>query len=393
MQVVSRKNAVLLFLMAVSVRLFVVPWWSRLRFEGHEALYLRAFQGSEVPASTQAYPLLTGLYGMLGSATDDPRVLLLLSALVGGLAVVGAAEWVGRWVSPGAGLWAGVLVALLPEHVGWSTSAYNVILPHALLIWAFALGGWRAFVLVGLAACLRLEVGLAAVALGWPALGGLVGALWGLEMPAISDPSLAFEMNLPMVMYLGPGVVWVGLLGLMDRRTWALGAVALWVHLSSAPFDDYGARHGLVGGVALCGMVAATAARSRQVLPVLTALGLVWGLVDLRERWNAEETVAGAALEQLAAELPPLQAGCAVVLDEPPLQGQVHPSHFGFYAHAVTDACVVWGEEFWHRRWNSRGLHDRATRMRTLYRMKPVAALHPEGGGPLRVYFELERRW
>jgi len=390
---ISTKTAVALFSGAVGIRLLAVPTWSRLAFEGHEALYLAAFEGAEVPASTQAIPLLTFLYKWVGVLTTDSRALILLSALAGGAAVVGAAVWIGRWVSPTAGLWTGVLVALLPEHAAWSTSAYNVILPHALLIWAFALGGWRAFVLIGLAASLRIELGLIAVALGWPAVGGLAGLFWGLETPPISDPSLAFLLNLPMVAYLGPPVLLLGVVGLRDRRTWSLLAIALWVHLVGAAFDDYGARHGLLGGVALCGIVAATATWSRTVLPVTVAAGLIWGLRDLHTTWNADESEVGAPLEAVASDLPALPSACVQVVDEPPLQGQAQRSHFAYFSGGITADCVVWGEEFWHRRWNSRSLHDRALRMRVLYRMTPIAAVRPSGGGPVRIYHRLEGRW
>lgn len=383
----------MLFVAAVLIRGAWVPTWSRLRFEGHETLYLAAFQGAEVSASTRAYPLLTWFYGALGVLSSDPKWMVFCAIIAGGVAVVGAAEWVGRWVSPMAGLWTGVLVALLPEHAAWSTSTYNVILPHALLIWAFALGGWRAFWLIALAACLRLEVGLAAVALGWPAIGALLGLFWDLDIPHISDPSLAFEMNLPMVRFLGPSVLFLGLFGLFKRKAWALFAVVIWVHLVSAPFDDYGARHGLLGSVALCGMVASLARPTRHLLPLVVAFGLNWDLVDLRTNWQGDEAPVGADLAVAAEALPPLPESCTVVLDEPPIVGQTQPSHFAFYAGALRGECVVWGEEFWHRRWSSRGLGDRALRMRTLYHLSPVAAARPEGGGPVRIYHRLERRW
>ncbi len=388
------RTALALVVLALLVRLCVVPTWSRLGFEGHEALYLQAFRGDAVPATTQAYPLLCALYRGIGLLTQEPRVLVVLAALAGAAAVLGAAVWVGRWVSPAAGVWTGVLVALLPEHAAWSTSAYNVILPQALVVWAFAIGGKRALVLVALAVSMRMELMIMAAPLGWPALGGLVGPAWGLELPQVSPPGEALMMNLAVLGTLGPPVLFLGLLGLRDPRVWRLGGVVLWVHVVGATFDDYGARHALLGSTALCGMVAASADRWRGLIPVLGVVGCIWGLVALRPAWQGTEETVGGELLDLADALGPLPDGCVEVTEEPPLQSQqALPSHQVFLSGELREMCVVWGEEFWHRRWSSRGLQDRARRMRTLYWMTPVGASTPAGGGPVRIYQRLEPIW
>ncbi len=388
------RPALALVLLALVVRLGVVPSWSRLAFGGHEALYLEAFRGGNVPASTQAYPLLTALYRGIGLLTQEPMVLVVLSALAGAAAVLGAAVWIGRWVGPGAGLWTGVLVALLPEHAAWSTSAYNVILPQALIVWAFALGGWRGLVLVALAASMRMELMVMAAPLGWPALGGIVGPMWQLQLPDVSPPGEALRMNLAMVGYLGPPVLFLGLLGLRDRKAWRLGGVVLWVHLVGASFDDYGARHALLGSTALCGLVAAAADRWRGLIPALGILGCIWGLVALRPAWHGTQATVGKELVALSEVLGPLPEGCVEVTEEPPLQSaQALPSHQAFFSGELRARCVVWGEEFWHRQWSSRGLQDRGLRMRTIYWMTPVGAQVPDGGGPVRIYQRLETVW
>jgi len=388
------RPALALIVLALVVRLGVVPTWSRLSFDGHEQLYLQAFQGQSIPGSTQAYPLLTGLYQGLGWITQEPGVLLCFSALAGAAAVLGAAVWIGRWVNPVAGIWTGVLVALLPEHAAWSTSAYNVILPQALVVWAFALGGRRAMLLIALAVSMRLELMVMTAPLGWPALGGLAGPIWGLQLPEVSPPGEALQMNLTMVRYLGPSILFLGLLALRERRCWRLFGVVVWVHLVGATFDDYGARHALLGSTALCGLVAATRDRWRGLIPVLGVLGCVFGLIQLRPAWHGTEETVGADLEALADTLGPLPSHCTTVTEEPPLASeQAMPSHQAFLQGDVRSRCVVWGEEFWHRQWSSRGLRDRALRMQTLYWWTPVGAHRPADGGPVRVYYRLEKRW
>jgi hypothetical protein len=381
-------------MLALVVRLAVLPTWGRLSFEGHEALYLAAFRGESVPGSTQAYPLLSGLYRLVGMVTQEPMVLIGLSILAGVASVLGAAVWVGRWIGPTAGLWTGVLVALLPEHAAWSTSAYNVILPHALVVWAFALGGKRAAVLIALAVSMRMELMIMSAPLGLPALAGMVGPMWQLALPEVSPPGQALVMNLVMVGFLGPAVLFLGLLGLRKPVAWRLGAVVLWVHLVGATFDDYGARHALLGGVALCGLVGAAADRARGLIPVLGVVGCVLGLIELRPSWHGTEATVGTELVSLSAGLGPLEEGCVEVTEEPPLQTeQALPSHQAFFRGELRSRCVVWGEEFWHSQWSSRGLRDRGRRMRALYWMTPVAARVPEGGGPVRIYQRLEPIW
>ena len=369
-----------------------MPTWSRLVFEGHESLYRDAFLGESVRASTQAYPLLVGIYGILGQFSQDPRALVGFSAMVGALAVVGSAVWIGRLIGPRAGLWTGVLVAVLPEHVAWSTSAYNVILPHALLVWALVFRGRWGFILCALAVSMRVELVLLTPLIGLRGvLGGISGVglliAWGITFTHVRDSGLAFDINWPMIRYLGPPVLLLSLAGLRTKQGWLLLAMALWVHAVGAGFDDYGSRHALFGGVALCGLVAA----SRTIwIPIVVTMGLTAGSIQLAHVWHGPDD-GGVATEAHELGAPP--TACVEVTDEPSVAGQSLPSHRRFFHGEVDADCVIWGEEFWHRTWSSRGLMDRATRMKVLYIMKPVGALKPRNGGPVRLYQQLERRW
>jgi hypothetical protein len=336
---------------------------------------------------------MTMLWRALGMLTDDPRALVWLSAIAGSWVAVVAWLWTRRNFGLAAGLWAGAAVILLPEHVAWSTSAYNVILPHALLATAFILRDRWAWIWVALAVALRVDLLVVALLRGVPGLAGVVSAawvLWALPMPSPVEPWGALSANWPVVSFLGPAVLALSLVGLRDRRLWPLFAAVAWVHLSGSLFDDYGSRHALMGGVLLCVVVGVVATRHRtaQVLGLVVLIGLGLGTSDLAQRWHQRVPPAAAGLD-----LPSLDPGCVEVTEEPPLDGQPMPSHMLFLWGELTADCVVWGEESWHGMWSSRGLRDRARRMRTLYRMEPVARFDPGRGRPVRIYHRLERRF
>lgn len=382
----------MLFLAALVVRLLWVPRWSLLRFDGHELSYLQAFQGQEVGASTAAYPLLTTLYGWLGHLSADPRLLIVASAITGALGVVGLAIWVAQETSSRAGVLAGLMSCLLPEHVLWSTSAYNVILPNTLLVWAMVMRGNGAFFVCLIAGATRVETLLVAPFSGFRgALGGMCGvglAVYsGVTFPQVESGGLAFDINWPMVRYLGPPVLLASIFGLARGGVGLFAVMALWVHLTGSAFEDYGGRHALMGGLCLVAMVA----NARWVLWPLVTLGvLAHHSMDAASRWHAPDD---GTIKAESVTLSALPAGCIEVTEEPTVSGQSMPSHIRFFRGELESECVVWGEEFWHRSWSSRGLMDRALRMSTLYHLTPVAAFQPPGNGPVRLYHRLERRW
>ena len=389
---IRTSHLTLLFLAGLVVRVLWVPRWALLRFDGHEGSYLRAFEGHEIGASTAAYPLLTALYGGLGHVSSDPRLLIVAAAITGALGVVGLAVWVAQETSSRAGVFAGLMGCVLPEHVLWSTSAYNVILPNTLLVWAMVLRGNGAFFACLIAGAVRAETVLVAPFSGFRgALGGVCGvglALYGgVTFPQVEAGGLAFDINLPMLRYLGPPVLLASVFGLARGGVGLFAIMALWVHLTGSAFEDYGGRHALMGGLCLVAMVA----NARSVVFPLVTLGvLAYHSMDAAARWHAPDD---GTIKAESVALPSLPEGCVAVTEEPTLVDQSMPSHIRFFRHELDADCVVWGEEFWHRSWSSRGLMDRALRMRTLYRLTPVAAYRPPGNAPVRLYHRLERRW
>lgn len=373
---------------ALAVRTLWLPL-GRHTFDGHEADYLSAFLGAPWSGSTRLYPLLAGLYTALGALGDDPRLLLGLNLAAGVATVLAAGIWVRRTWGDRAALVTAAALALSPAHVFWSASAYNVAIPQALLVMGLAVGGWGGAVLYALACANRIELALLApvifllgerrVALG--ALGAT--AAWPLlaHTASFHPPERVWSANLGLTGLLGPlgeplGLVLVGLA--LGRRSWRLVLAALWVHATSAAFDDYGYRHGLFGGLCLAAAIATGLGWRRWLaLPALGLLAL--GMADLADRFYLPSADFRASLPTLGP--PP---DCYEILDDPLADN----SHWAL-RRTPPAGTLCWGEERIHRAWTSRGLHARALRMHALYHLAPLGVLELPGG-PRLVY---EVRW
>jgi|GEM_PF-1419278 len=339
----------------------------RQAFDGHERLLFEAFLGQPPTPSPQAWPLSIWMHQALGWFTTDPRALLLLASVAGALSAVFVSVAVRRKQTLEAGLAAGVLVALLPEHVAWSTSAIPVVHGLACLTAAVAVRSpMPRAVLCALAAAFRPELAVPALFLGPPGLAA--GAIAAAQLAWVGTPPAAdlwpvLRVNLPLVWFIGPPVLVVALLALRDRTTALLAGLAVTTHLVGASFSDYGARHALPAAMALCAL-AALDPRKRW-LPVVVGLGLLPALVDLQARWHIR------ADPPVFHTPPHPSADCIEVTDEPPVPGQPMPSWVVLASGDHTAPCVLWGEAPEHSEWSSRGLRDRAIRMRHTWRLVP----------------------
>jgi len=387
--------------------------WDRLQFDGHEKGYLRAFQGLPPDPSPSAVPALTSFYQLLGTVTQDPRALTIFSAIVGAMGVLGVAMAAQKYFGSKVALWSALFVSILGEHVAWSTSSYNVILPNTLMIWAFATDGWRSAFLIGGACLFRGELALIGLLRGLPGIGGLTIFLGPFDPTLPSDPKVAFLINLPMVRYLGPPVLLLGLFALIGRRAilkadadnksqrvmpsklqrdqaaWSLLLCIAWIHLVGCLFDDYGSRHALLGGVASATLVGIAAARWSSLIGIVACIGFLVDTHQIAESWYARPDIEDVDELQLVRNA--TQLGCVEVTEEPPIAGQKLDSHFRVMTDELSEPCFVWGEESVHRQWSSRGLRDRAFRMRTLYELSAIGYTHVPGG--VRVYHLLQPRW
>ncbi len=423
--------------LALAVRIGLLPALSRHGWEGHEAEYLAVFEGSwQGGWSTRVVPLLGWLYRGLGSITQAPGVLVALAVLFSMASIAALVLLVRRQAGAGAALLAGTLVALYGNHAFWSSSAYNVMLPHALLMGALLLasiGGWSTAVvsglLLGAAAGTRPELvvfALPALLLlrrhslvqrgAWLGSAALVFTALLLPMsqagahPAglMEEAPAALGLNLGLLTFLAPFshpttlglalvlaavVVWrhptAGLLWL---------SLAVVGHVSAAGFADSGYRQALMCGVALCTLqamgiavlwrlggqrkgaarwLARTAAGAGLVAVVLVAS---LDCVEVGRRYYADP---GLMIAELSAANPaPITSqdlsGCIELIDTP-ARAEGEPSPF---EPLDWSRCWIWVEDHQHRRWTSLGVHDRAARMRALFDLEPMGMLQdPSGGG------------
>ena len=380
--------AAILGALALWVRAGWIPI-ERHVFDGHERIYLLAFQGQAVEASTRVYPTLAGLYRLLGQIVSTPDALLGLS-IGAGLAGVGAAGIaVGKRHSARAGWITALLLALSPPHAFWSSSAYNVILPQALLVGACALTGWRGAALYALACTGRAELALLAPAVavlaGWRVALGALGTAVVLPLletaPGLQSVLVTIPVNLGLTEYLGPlgtplGLILVALATTRASLPWIVAA--LWTHAVATPFDDYGTRHALFGGFALAAALAVSIPRVwhwRTGLVVAALLLEARGVQQVATWYYAPQETFDQTLEDLPPPPP-----CTEILDDP-----LDPRSHWNARKEWPPGPVCWGEERIHRAWTSRGLQDRALRMHKTYTLTPVGLMHL-AGGPRLIY-------
>jgi len=391
---------------AVAVRGAWIPF-QRHRYDGHELDYLRIFQGEALGESTRLYPTLAWLYRQLGRLSDDPNLLLWLALVFGVLTVGAAGLAAGRQLGERAGWVTAALIAASPAHAFWSTSAYNVALPQLLIVSALAARGWVGAGLYAAACLFRVELALLAPAVALMAgPRAAAGALGGLAMlplletaPPLHGPLDVLPANLLLPDFLGPlgaplGLVVVALA--VNRGSWRWLAAAGWVHLVGACFDDYGWRHGLTGGVALAGVVAAVSWEHRRPAALLrracVPAALVLSLLGCREvaRWYyaPQSTFEDMLAERTDSLGPPPE--CAEIQDDP-LAPESHWNDWpdGPDGPDGPDKDVCWREEAIHYAWNSRGLMARRLRMRRLYTLTPIGVARAPSGS--RIYYAVSR--
>ena len=190
----------------------------------------------------------------------------------------------------------------------------------------------------------------------------------------------ALEVNLPLLGMLGPAVLGLTLLGIRDRTTGALATLALVTHLVGSTFADYGPRHVLVGGMALCTLVAWMPKR-RWVAGLLLA-ALAFETHSLSTTWHTrpEAPVVPAAATA---------DGCVEISDEPPVPGQPRPSWVLWVDGQLDAPCAIWIEAPEHGEWSSRGLQSRALRMHTRWELRPVSTDDPGHGRPWKQTWRL----
>jgi hypothetical protein len=432
---------------ALAVRALWLPAVERHGWEGHEAEYLAVFQGTwDGPWSTRVVPLLGWTYRALGRLGDGEGLLLALSLGLGLFSLAALVVLVRREAGPLAGWLAGALAAVYGNHAFWSSSAYNVIAPHAMLLAGLAAAGSRgpggalaSGLCLGAAVGARLEL-VALLPAALPLLRGLTWRrwlLWAGALLAVSIPSAlpvlapgahptglvaevrdALAMNLWPPLFLAPwsDPVPLGaallLAGVGTARS-PRAAASLWLllllgHASAAAFSDSGFRHALAGGVALSGLSAlglsalwqsvgtGPSARRTARAAAVALLGLLLatllldtGRIAARYYAPAAPLVADLASANPAPFDPASVVGCRVLCTSPArLPGEDGPLDV-----ARRVGCWTWEEDWQHLRWTSLGVHDRALRVHRLFAPR---ALGMRAGGtnpdrPQRQVWRIDR--
>ena len=353
-------------------------------FDGHERMLFEALLGQPPAPSSQAWPLSIAVHQALGWLSSDPRAPLLLATVLGSLTPVFVAMAVRRYAPTGSQLWAGLsaglLVAILPEHVAWSTSATPVAHGLACLTAAFAARALPLRLLLGaFAAAFRPELAIPAMFLGWA--GGAALVVAALQLLILGGPPGAalwpvLRVNLWMLGFIGPATLGFGFLAVHNRATAALAALGVLVHIVGSCFSDYGARHALVAALALCALSALDG--RKPWLPVLVGVGFLPALLDTHARWHHRAEHPPTVAEVHGSE------ACLEISDEPPVPGQPRPSWVALASGELSASCVAWGEAPEHTEWSSRGLRDRSLRMKLMWDLAHLETVDPGGGRPWR---------
>ncbi len=431
---------------ALVVRCLVMPIWLH-EYDGHEAEYRDILMGERAltRGGTLLYPAMQWLYYLLGVVAPRPAAPLVLSAAAGLLAVAAAGGALGRLTDRRVGYGAALALAVWGNHAFWSSSAYNVILPHALAlvaIWALAVwirGGppLAAGLLAGgagaLAVATRVEswmwapVGLLLVLLHWPrgGLKALPGVLAGAAVAALASwyilfpghtpgegqRAISWAVNRDLLAYWAPfDAPWTWIVPLVGfglglarwPRTFApLLLLTVGSHALFATFDDYGFRHLLGGLVGVAGALGALA-MERWGWPLLGAAAVGLGLhtADVSARYYADEDAFAASLDPGLPRWGLEDLGeCAVICED----GRVMPeeqqrSHFNLLDADEVEGmrgergCVTWLYGVQDYRWSSRAVRDRALRVLHLYEARPLAVVEDPETGFVALAYEIGQR-
>ena len=432
--------------MALVVRTVWMPL-DRHIFDGHEAEYLDIFLGNK--ALTRGGPLLYPAHQWitrgLGLVLRHPGALIGFS-LFASLVSIGATwGWASRFFGRRVALVAAVILALWGNHAFWSSSAYNVVLPHALSMvalwalvrledgdhsraWALVAGGAGALaVATRVESIIWLPMGLVVLGVTRPreirrwlpplAVGFLLGGvamffvLWPGTVPGEGQRFISLANNLGLLHYFEPlhrpwrwVVVGVGAVCLFRRQAWiTLGLCGLVVgsHLLFSSFDDYGFRH-IVGVAPALAVLCAGVAMHSWIRLLLVPLG-GWLLVhttDVATRYYQSEEDFGASLDPDLPRQGLLSLGsCALICED----GRVLPegeqkSHFNLLDPEEernlrkTSGCIQWLVGVQDARWSSRAVRDRAIRLEHLFEITPVAVVEGEDSGYVGLLVDVGKR-
>ena len=243
-------------------------------------------------------PLFTGLAAAATAFTGDAELGGEIIAVLSGAVGVGAVTWMGwRWLSPAAGVLAGLLLVFQPDSALYAATPLRISTYTALSLLAVAMIGerrtWLAGLFLSLAFLCRFDVLLTVV----PALVLLVGLRWS-QRARSSEPGAANDVAGPLRALIPLAAVVLGWAAFYKAK---LGTWAFWGDVAARNTGEYahlglGKRlgHGLD---TLFGVLTSVMPQhiGHAILP-LALLGLL-----LLVRGNAQRPDAGRWLALCAA--------------------------------------------------------------------------------------------
>lgn len=382
--------AVALGVAAMLIRLVWIPAWSGHVFDGHEAEYWDLFRGMKAPTrgGTVMVPAMQWFWWLLGHVLPaSERIVVSIMTAVGVASIGLTAGAIGRLGGRTAGWIAACLLVFNGAHAAWSSSAYNVILPHffsAAALFAVSSsvrgqpGPWRALVVLSIAMsmALRMDTGTVGIAVastavlvrpdgasvwerlrGW-ALPGLICVavtaacvwpmVWPGALPGSGERSLSFSLNRFYVAPYHPfdnlllAAVLVASTVLALRRHAAVALVfVFWIgahHGLMATFDDFGERHALVVLPAIVGLVGLGLSSVGAPGVVMFALALGVSLKDLSDvahrYYGSEDRYVGVLEEPPYSDLPRVEwqgsppEDCGWIAEDQRVASRPIASHF-----------------------------------------------------------------
>ena len=410
------------FLIALSMlafRLLYLPLDSQ-DVVGHSAQYLDVFHG-QLPTvgDSTFYPALQivwFLFGKFSFGLIEPR---LLSALLGIVSIWLLSVRIKSFDSVDKPMvyWLPMVwLFLLPEHIFWSHSMYNVVFPFVLLALSVRAAQMKRWYILSAAMAMAVACRMETV-LFWGmllfylpiwnwrvmlqvSLGTVVSLLLlsSMQIPGDGEYWDSIAHNWWFVTYYTPyAIVLIGAVLTLNRQHGTLfGWCALWLlghHMALSTFNDFSSRHVLVNAIVV--MIVWSdilGEQSRKWVRYPLIFGIVFNggqLLLNRGKLLLDDSQFQESIQSVSSnDVPDLtlqqaqSRGCAWIVEMEPIS--LHPtqpvrSHFNVLnplevrGLLIEYGCIDWCYTIQDWGWTELGVQDRSERIEQMYEWLPVA--------------------
>ena len=417
----SAKRLLPIALLMIGLRLLYLPLDSQA-VVGHSVQYLEVFHG-KVPTigDSTFYPALQiiwFLFGKIALGFIDPRVL---SATLGVISI----WWLtvptpsneplrGSQINWLPMIW----LFMLPAHIFWSHSMYNVVFPFALLSLSIRLAQTKRWYLLSAAMALAVSCRMETV-LFWgmllfflpiwdwrvllqAGLGTIISLLLlsSMQVPGDGEYWDSIAHNWWLITYYLPYIVALfGILMVLRKKHLPLfGWGVLWLvghHAILSTFNDFSSRHILVVAIVLVILwseVLGEQSRKWARYPLVAAIIFNgYTLWAQRAQLQFDEVAFQQFIQTKASTSAPdltLQQaqsrGCAWIVEVEPIA--LHPrqpvrSHFNLLnplevrGLLMEYGCIDWCYTIQDWGWTELGVQDRAVRIEQMYEWSSIATV------------------